>query len=97
MNDFAGSLGSPPTRPDIPERELPFEHTYAGPDDIKLRDELSVTLGRGNSATLRRVDGTCTPDVLVIADGILAAFVIVALGAAADDDRESRLPEPGAG
>jgi len=76
---------------------LPIEHADAGPDDIKLRDELSVTLDRGNSATLGRVDGTCTPDVRVIADVILVAFVIVAVGAAANDDRESRLPEPGAG
>jgi len=63
---------------------LPISHTDARPDDIKLRDSASAILGHGNSATLRRIDGTCIP--------------VVALFLASDYDAcKSRLPEPGTG
>lgn len=67
--------GSQPTRPDISERQLPISHADGGPHDIKLRDDPSVTLDCGNSATFNWVDGTCTPGILVIAAAILVALV----------------------
>jgi hypothetical protein len=69
---------------------LPIGHGRAGPDDSKLRDDPDVLLGSAATAAFRRVDGTCTPDILVIA----VALVILILAAATNDDRESCLPEP---
>jgi hypothetical protein len=65
---------------------LPIGHGRAGPDDSKLRYDPDVLLGSGATAAFRRVDSTCTPDILVIA-------VALILAAATNDDRESCLPE----
>ena len=72
---------------------MPVSNADAGPGHIDLRDDPNVTLGRSNFATLGRVDGTYTPDVLVTV--LVIVTVAVILGAAANDACKSRLPAPG--
>jgi hypothetical protein len=70
---------------------LPAGHADVSPDDVKIRGDPGITLGRRDSTTLRQVDGTHTTDILIDAD------VILAFAPANNDDRESCLPEPSTG